>query len=132
MNFASAGLVKKNQVFIAKSVMSCSTLLPVWCEYKHHIHSISHKEFHFKSKVGFEFDQTNENSLLKHSDGSKVSVCNEKLRTNSRFLVRSPRLSVHGYCGGLGLAAHQASSHHHSLSEEQGRKQEKQEQESLG
>lgn len=94
--------------------MSCSTPLPVWCEYKHHIlHSFIHKEFHFKMKAVFEFDQTNEDPLLKHSVGIMVSLCTEKLRTDSRLLIRGPRLSVRGYCGGLALAGYQTTSHHH-------------------
>lgn len=85
--------------------MSCSILLPVCCGYKHHyFHSLIHEVFHFKIRSGFEFDQTNENSLLKYSDGSRVSLCNENLRFNSIFLIRSPGLSIHGYCGGLALA----------------------------
>lgn len=89
--------------------MSCSIPLPVCCGYKHHIlHSLIHEEFHFKIRSGFEFDKTNENSLLKHSDGSRKGE--ENLGFNSMFLIRSPGLSVHGYCGGLALAGSQTST----------------------
>lgn len=102
--------------------MSCSTLLPVCCECKHHIlYSLIRKKFYFKIRSAFEFDQTNENSPLKHSDGSRVGLCNENLRMNSR----SPGLSIHGYCGGLALAASQTSTQtlaHSLLSGGQGRK----------
>lgn len=92
--------------------MSCSILLPVCCGYKHHtLHSLTHKGFHFKIRCGFEFDQTNDNFLLKHSGGSRVSLCNENLRFNSVLLIRSPGLRLHGYCGGLVLAGSQSSTH---------------------
>lgn len=55
-------------------------------------------------KAGFEFDQRDENSLVQHGDGSMARLCSGKLRSSSRFLTRSPRLSVQGCCGGLALA----------------------------